>query len=146
MAWKIIEQTMRVRGEEFPVKCKQISCIPDDRSAELSFMRLGYVLLQIIVENERGERRRVKWHNKSGMPGRFIVQLEDTTGQPTIWVGEGKRRRQIPDMLAKPVTIPGKKYTYDYVEDFIKDNKYFGESLTNEMLTLFANKIGEVCR
>lgn len=137
---QIVPQIERRGKQETSVLCKSIRFIPQETAAGTKFLRISYKLLQIIVKDSAGVDYRIKWHNKLGMPGRFIVQFPDRMVSPSFVVGEGKKRRKIQNHWTDKVRQEGVKYVYDNVDEFLNDNKWLGET-REKILDLFIQRI-----
>lgn len=142
MAITIVEQTEKHGKEEVPVLCKRIGFIPNDTGEGMSFIPLNFILLQIIVKDTRGTEYKIKWNNKSGMPGRINLHFPDEMTLPTFYTGRGKSRRQHFDYLAKPIVKKGAKFGYNDMSELLSDNKWLNP-LAEQITTLFIQKIGE---
>ncbi len=75
----------------------------------------------------------------------FTITHPDKIEYPKIWVGEGKRRRQVIDDLSKKITVPGEKEKYPYRIDFEERCKsVFGNDLKEEIMNLFTRKFASL--
>ncbi len=111
---------------------------PRGQGGNISFGKLGFILLQVIVEDEKGERLTFKLNASDGLTRtKFHIVHPSTLEYPTMTVGEGKRRRKVEDTLAKKVVVPGEKETYDEA-GFVRRVKLVGDELANTILSEFA--------
>lgn len=151
MAWEIIPQTEKIGKLEMIVDVKHVRHFPhkDGRGNVEGFGRLGFLCLRVIVRNEKGREMKLTLHTGSGdtkNPG-FTITHPDIIGKPQIWVGEGRNRQKIPDMLAPDIVIPGLKEKFPYREDFEKHLKnIIGETLTDDIMQKFAARVAELLR
>lgn len=153
MPWKIITQDESVGfGNMVRVKCKNVKRRPSSE-AELQksptpFKLLGFVLLQVIVEDDNGEQLNFKLSTKSGgiQYPKFIVQHAPTWEHPKIMVGAHGRRRQIADVLAEKIQVAGVKEEYTHAEFEPRLKQIVGQNLGEEILDLFAQRFVELTR
>jgi hypothetical protein len=146
--WKIVKQTEKVGREERQVDVKHVRYFPLESGGVVEgFGKLGFVCLRVIVRNDKGDELKLTLHTAGGnhqFPG-FTITHQDTIGKPMIWIGEGKRRRQIPDALAKDVVIKGPKEKFRETDDFIKRIAItVGVELTETIMQKFAERYCEV--
>jgi hypothetical protein len=146
MGWTIIEQEETVGKEKIPVRCKNVRFFPIEKKGAIQgFGKLKFLLLQIVVQSDKGSELKLKLNASAGINHpHFIVAHRDTMEYPEIIVGSGKNKRRIPDTLASKQRKPGMKEVYDAKDFDTRASKLFGQSLKDEIVTLFAEKLAEV--
>jgi hypothetical protein len=148
MGW-IINTQEETRGKnKFDVKCKRIKFFPvEGKGGETHFKALGFVLLQIIVEDEKsGTLLKLKLNASKGVESpTFAIQHADKLERPTFIVGEGKKRREVPDMLRPLEKVKGEVERYNTLKEFEERiSKFLGVLVAGEVLDLFAVRLGEI--
>lgn len=149
--WTIELQEESVgKGEKIPVKVKEVKFFPIEgkKGEEIRFGKLGFLMLQVIIKSARGGILKLKLNASQGIAlPTFAVQHEDTMERPLIWVGEGKRRQQITDVLAPLKKVAGRKEKYDTAREFeARLQQIGGQALSDEIMTLFAVKLADVAQ
>lgn len=145
--WQITEQIEKTGRLEFPTRCKRLKFFPiEGQDGSLSFGKLGFLLLQVIVKNERGTELKLRLNASEGVNNpKFSICQPDSEDHPWIWVGEGRKRRRIKDTLAPKERIPGKKNHYENASAFRDQVKAFaGEATADEILGLFAARLASI--
>jgi hypothetical protein len=145
MGWTIIEQEETVGREKIPVLCKNVRFFPMEKQGEIHFGKLGFLLLQVIVENEKGYQLRLKLNASEGIRfPRFVIAHPDKMDYPTIKVGAGRNRKEMPDTLSPKVRKPGEKETLNTTDFENRVSKMFGQEAKDRIMGLFAFKLAEV--
>lgn len=148
MKYKIVWQEEKMGRESVPVQCKNVKMFPKHGAGGevVGFGRLGFLLLQVIIEDEKGEQLRLKLSTSGGINyPKFIVQWPDTMEYPTYYVGQGKRRRgPFADTLAPKERKPGVKEEYDLQGFTERLTRFVGADMASEILQLFAERFAKL--
>lgn len=146
MGWKIVPQEETIGREKREVVCKHVKCFPiEGKGGDMSFGRLKFLLLQVLVEDEQGYRLALKFNASQGVQhATFVVQHPKRLEYPMMVVGEGKRRRKIVDTLSPKVEVPGEKEQYTQEAFVRRIERMFGAELANVIITAFVKRLGEV--
>lgn len=148
MGWNIQTQEEKTGKSVRDVKVKRVKFFPvEGKGGETTFKALGFVLLQVIVEDEKsGTVLKLKLNASKGIESpTFSIQHADTMERPTMIVGEGKRRREVPDMLRPLERVKGEVERYNTFKEFeARINKFLGVLVSAEVLALFAVRLGEI--
>lgn len=147
MTWTIIMQEESVGKLKLPVRCKALRFFPmETGGGETIFKALAFPILQVIVRDGKGNTLKLKCNAGRGINNpEFTVQHPDTEEHPTMIVGEGKRRREVPDMLAAKVKKAGEKERYSTLAAFkSRVSPFLGAELTEEIISLFAARLAEI--
>lgn len=141
--WKIIEQEETVGKMTMTVECKSLRFFPCETPGfETVFKPLAFPVLQIIVQDERGNRFKLKCSTADGVTApTFTFQHPDKMDHPTMVVGQGKSRRAVPDFLAPKEKKQGEKERYGTVQAFRERIKFLGPELVEKVLLLFAQRL-----
>ncbi len=145
--WRIMMQEEKHGRNTVEVGCKNVKMFPKYKNGVLQgFGKLGFLLLQVIVEDDEGTQAKLKMSTSQGIAyPAFVIQWPDTMERPLITVGEGRKKRTITDTLADPVRKEGKKERYDDVAGFTSRlNGMLGESLAGTVLQLFADRFAKL--
>lgn len=146
MAWQIIAQTEKHGKEEIPVKCKHVKFFPltDGGGNVEGFGKLNRLVFRIVVRNSKGYELKLTAHGDM-MDPMFNITHPDKVDYPTIWVGEGKRRRKVIDDLSAKITYKGEKEKYPYLMDFeARCTQMFGAEMKEEIMRLFIDKFASL--
>ena len=143
MAWRIVQQTEKRGKAEYQVDVKHVRYFPtkDGGGNVDGFGRLSFLCLRVIVRNDSGDELKLTLHTADGDYANpsFTITHPDTVGKPLIWVGQGRNRQQIPDMLARDVTVPGVKEKFRDREDFERRLAMtVGKEMTESVMAKFA--------
>jgi hypothetical protein len=143
MGWKIIDQEESQGRYKVTVRCKRIRFFPiEGKGGETHFKPLAFPLLQVILKDEKsGVEIKVKCNATDLNHPTFIIHHPDKLERPTMIVGEGKRRREVPDMLAPLERVPGEKerHTLKTIEERL--SQFAGVLVATEVMDLFAIKL-----
>ena len=147
MKYTIVAQEEKRGRDTVTVECKNVKMFPKHgKGGEVvGFGKLGFLLLQVIIQHEKGEQIRLKLSTYNGVNHpRFIVQQADKEEHPTLTVGQGKNRRTIPDTLAPMVRKPGVKDEYELPGFTDHLNRLVGHEMCGTIMQLFANRFAEL--
>lgn len=144
--YKIVMQEEKHGKETVEVACKNVRMFPIEKGGQVvGFGKLGFLLLQVIMEDERGEQVRLKLSTSGGINyPKFIVQWPDTMEYPTYFVGQGKRRREYADTLAPKVRKPGIKEEYELKDFTERLTRLCGAEMAGSILQLFAERFAQL--
>jgi hypothetical protein len=145
--WRIVMQEEKAGKNTVEVACKNVKMFPKYSQGVLQgFGRLGFLLLQVIVEDDEGTQAKLKMSTSQGIncPS-FVVQWPDTMARPLITVGEGRRKQTITDVLSDPVKKDGEKERYDSVKGFTaRLERMLGAGMAGTVLQLFADRFAKL--
>ena len=148
MKWKIMEQEEKLpfgKGAIL-VRCKRLRYYPQENGGETTFGKIRFPLFQVVIQDETGKQLRLKCNCHGGLNApKFVIKHPGSVDYPKIVVGEGRKRREIPDVLSPKVKVPGREEVYNTPSAFEdRLTKFAGALVTDEVMNLFANKIGAV--
>jgi hypothetical protein len=145
MNWRIVEQVEVYGRNRIPVKCKWLRCFPiEGKHGEVSFGKLKMPLFQVLMRNDYGMELKVKLNAaEPRFPG-WTIQHPDRLDYPTITVGEGRRKKTIPDTLSPKATVKGERERHNHQTIEPRLTRLFGAALATEISDLFARKLGRV--
>jgi hypothetical protein len=142
--WTIETQIEKHGRNEVPVLCKHVKFFPIEQGGRVvDFGRLKPLVFSVIVNFGKTSLKMTMSISKGEFTfPQFTIHHPDTMGLPEIWVGQGKTRRKIKDMLSPEVKIPGLKEKYPYKFDFERRLKQIGgDALHAEVMKLFAERV-----
>ena len=138
MPWSITPQETRNGA----VLCKCIKCYQqkNEETGEITFGRLRSPIYQIVLVSTKGATLVLKACYRDGINRpTFKIQYPGKRGRPTFWIGKGKSRRQITDVLAQPVNLPGEEESFPGISYFEPElQQRFGEDVAAQIMRLFA--------
>ena len=146
MGWQIKTQEEKVGREVVQVKCKNVRMFPIEQGGQVvGFGKLGFLLLQVIVVDEKGDERKLKLSTYRGIHDpKFTVQYPDKLVYKTYFTGQGKTRKEWADTLSQKVVKKGEKEEYD-LPDFEKRLKgMVGAGLAEEIMQEFLARFGKL--
>jgi hypothetical protein len=145
MNWIIVEQVEVYGRNRIPVKCKWLRYFPiEGKHGEVSFGKLKMPLFQVLVRNGSGMELKVKLNAAEPMFPEWTIQHPDRLDYRTITVGEGRRKKTIPDMLSPKATVKGEREKHNHQTIEPRLTRLFGAVLATEIIDLFARKLGRV--
>ena len=146
--YKIVMQEEKHGKDTVEVACKNVKMFPKHgKGGEIvGFGKLGFLLLQVIIEDERGDQLRLKLSTSGGINyPKFIVQHPDTMEYPVYYVGEGKRRRgPFADTLSPKERKPGRKEEYELKGFGERLTQLVGDKMAGDILQLFAERFAKL--
>lgn len=147
MPWNIQDQEESIGKMKFPTKCKRIKYFPiEGQNGEVSFGKLGFLMLQVVVKHDKGDELKLKLNASNGVANpRFTIAHPDKEEYPWLKLGRGARVSKVRDVLAPKVKVKGEQERYDDAEGFRKRLASFaGENVANEVLGLFAGRLASI--
>lgn len=143
MKYEVVMQEEVYGKTRIPTQCKRLRSFPIEgkKKQGTSWCGIKFPLLQVIVQDEKGSRLRFKLNLSDGIEfPKFVVQHPNRMQHPTIIVGEGKRKKEIPDLLSPMVEVQGVKENYDATDFEKRITQVCGAAVATEVLNLFAQK------
>lgn len=146
--YRIVPQIEKQGQEEEEVLCKHVRFYPIKNkkgAATGNFGRFGFPIFKVLLECvESASEHYITWSNFSGAVngGKYIYHMPNKTEHPKMWVGEGKRRKQIVDTLSPMIEVPGDTHEFtsaDALVAFLVPR--LGEELTIDVLDAFEQRM-----
>lgn len=152
MGYSIVVQTEKVGKTEKSVKVRHVRFFPkkDQRSKQIiGFGRLGFLVLNMKLQDNSGNIHDLNWSGYSGGAGKFkwiqpkqevYDAVRDLNNRPVL-----HRGRQIPDTLSPKIIKAGEVTefeTHDQLATFL--TRVVGLELMVEVIESFADRIAEI--
>jgi hypothetical protein len=143
--WQIVEQEETVGKNVFFTNCKLLKAFPIKKNEEIYFGKLKFPLFQVVINNEKGVSLRIRLNAYHGLhKPKFTIMHPDRVDYKEIFVGEGKKRRRIPDLLSPKVRIAGEKEHFDSVEQLSERLRQLTtEKIVQDILSAFAERVSQ---
>lgn len=166
MAFEIVPQTIKVKGEEIKVLAKHIKCFPqkNKKTGEITFGRIHFPLVKMVLK-ERNElwkltlsETRKNWRQlaKSGQeigtfilhePKKLVPEYERNAGTNSIC--KDRRGNPIVDYLKPPKEIDGEKRRFDKIDvlwDYLVENNGLQTAtiILENMVNCFAETVDKL--